>query len=383
MATSQPKPSRHLLAILIFLIYFCPVFILIYTYVQSLEFLSLGLLLAAAGSVLIFTLLRSWQSSLEIVEEPSKPAEPVLEAPPVLQEVVHAAPTIELSKHQKLIDELEDKKDEILKVTRERNQLQQLVERLEREKANVEQRVDATLQENDSQHKEYLKTISDQRDIIEQQEGHIANLENQVRDLKYEIKTLIELGPNVETAPELKEKGKINFESQIPAPLFSSKPDRKVDAPQPIEADLQLKRCLDIAQKITGTSLFGGESSRFRDLSMNSYSIDLRQLLDSLRSENSNTILLYSHKEERLLFANDQAKGLLGWSPEKFVQEFPNLIQEGMNEWKMALSNISAKGEAKVKLTLKSKSGQNVPVSCHLGMIPTGVFRHDVIGVIY
>lgn len=378
MNKQQPF-SRQFLAIIIFILYLCPFLILALSLAKDLEVLSLGLLISVIGSIILFLMVRNWQNSFELSEEPKAP---VLAPEPIF------APPQEIIKDPQLLEELELKKEEMLKIEREKNQLLQQTERMEREKHEIEQRAQDLSEESEKYHKEYLKTISQQRELLEQQEGEIAKLENQVRDLNYEIKALVDFG----NTSDIEEDEKIEKEllkpatesqSQIPAPLFQLKQEKKIETPQPIEADLQLKRCLDIAQKITGRTTFGSENSRFRDLSVNNYSIDLRHLLDSLRSENSNTILLYSQKEEKLLFVNNQTKGLLGWSPEKFVQEFPSIIQEGVNDWKTALNQVAGKGETKVKMVLKNKSGQNVSVHCHLGSIPTGVFRHDVIGVLY
>jgi hypothetical protein len=149
------------------------------------------------------------------------------------------------------------------------------------------------------------------------------------------------------------------------------------------DAMIQLKRCLDIAQKITSSSHFNSESSRFRDFPVDNFVLDLRRLCDSLRSENQCAILLYSPKEEKVIFANNQVKTLLGWSPEKIVQNFGDIIQEGDQEWKHHLAHISLKHESQVKLQFKTKKGHDLLVHCHLGMIPTGVFRYHVIGVLH
>jgi hypothetical protein len=123
--------------------------------------------------------------------------------------------------------------------------------------------------------------------------------------------------------------------------------------------------------------------SRFRDLPINNYTLDLRRLFDSLRSENAGVVFVYSQKENKLLFTNNVVKNVLGWSPEKFTQDFQEIVQDGLQEWKNAVSQLLIKGETNTRLVIKTKSGQDMMFQCQLGIIPTGIFRNHVIGVLY
>src|SRR5690606_434777 len=113
------------------------------------------------------------------------------------------------------------------------------------------------------------KTITEQRECIDKKLQQIAQLEIKVSDLTYEIKTLIQLAeienqsmPIYSSLP-LEQAGSIYpplsdiFEEEI-----SCLPEKKVR--NSMQANIQLKRCIDIAQKITGASHYYNTSSRFK-----------------------------------------------------------------------------------------------------------------------
>jgi hypothetical protein len=148
------------------------------------------------------------------------------------------------------------------------------------------------------------------------------------------------------------------------------------------EASQQLKRCLDIAQKFTVSNRFNSQINTFLDSPSDSFALDLRRLCDSLRSEKNSTVMLYSPKENKLLFVNNQVRALTGWSPEKFVQSFQTILYDD-STWKQGISSLSMRSEAQVKLSFKAKTGQDVTANAHLGMIPTGIFKHHTIAIVY
>ena len=111
------------------------------------------------------------------------------------------------------------------------------------------------------------------------------------------------------------------------------------------------------------------------------FALDLRRLLDSLQEERNAIAVLYSHKENRLLFANQMVKQWLGWNADKFVNEFPELVQKGFEEWKLVMSQLASTPEGSVSLQVQAKSGETVPLRCHLAAIYTGLFRSHTIGL--
>ena len=422
----QTKP-RHNLSLMILLLYFLPVFLYaaygigtVATY-ENWIIVTLGVAVSTFGTALLYSMISSWQSSVQDqlqdlnqpkvnVPFPIMPPQSISisEPPPMyqLKDEPAPAPKVDANKHHALLEEVNSKDAELQKLYQEHNHLSHQGENLMREIDVLRKNLQESSYSKEKLQNDCLKTIGEQRDIIEQQEQHILKLESQVRDLNYEIKTLLQVNDDhTVTKPVSTTKESLHdlqttmssdkISAAIPAPLYRPEQSnnllhtpiapfqtKQVSSPPSIEANLQLKRCIDIAQKITVTSLIGGETSRFKDLSVNNYSIDLRRLCDSLRSENSNPILLFSQKEDKLLFVNNQAKNLLGWSPEKIVQDFPHIVQQGMLDWKQALSQLATKNETQLQLKLKTKSGQEVPVQCLLGIIPTGLFRNHVIGVL-
>lgn len=226
---------------------------------------------------------------------------------------------------------------------------------------------------------------------VSEQKLLIADLEGKVHDLNYEIKTLLHLS-SVEQAieqtplsPHYEQIEESAHQSEQVSSLLSDENNESTVEPSPKEfkdPGEQLKRCLNIAQKMTGASYYQNMEGRQRDLSLDHFALDLRHLFDSLRSEHGNPILFYSKKENRVLFANNETKSLVGWSPEKIVQNFEDLIQEGLEEWQANLTYVSHKGGVEIPLTIKSKTGTNVKVNAVLGSIPSGLFKHDVIAIL-
>lgn len=202
-----------------------------------------------------------------------------------------------------------------------------------------------------------------------------------IHDLNSEVNTLLDVVKIVETTPEIPHSGMQLKETAGIYQVATPSPLSIVTSPG--EADLQLKRCMDIAGKITGANHFEAANSRFREWHIDNYALDLRRLFDNLRGESSSTIFVFSQKDNRLLFVNNQAKHLLGWSPEKFVQNFSEIIAESLQEWNRGINRLANQPQTTAQLTLKNKAGQHVPVNCHLGMITSGLFRNHIIGVAF
>ncbi len=215
---------------------------------------------------------------------------------------------------------------------------------------------------------EYLKTITDQRGIIEKKQKLLEQNESKVQDLTYEIKTLLQLA---ETATFVKAP-----EETRPKEVF--KTVKGSDA-----ASNQLKRCLDLAIKLNGVQQFTNPSSRFKDLHVDNFALDQRRLFDSLQSEHASPVLLFSQNEKKLTFANEEVRQMLGWSPEKFVQHFPDLVQEGYEEWQKKSLQLKSGEQDDVPLVMRTKSGLESLVYCRLGCIPTGTFKGHVINILY
>ncbi len=281
----------------------------------------------------------------------------------------------------------------------EKRQLLQEIESLRRERLAERQNSQEKLDEKSIFLEEYQKTIREQREVIQRKQQMVSDLEAEVKDLRYEIKTLVEVNQYVEPLPPVTLIEPIPKEAEFPIPRqysipvqhtlqsplpsvpFSVKNDIRLSKGQ--DASLELKRCIDIAQKITGGSHFASPTSRFQELSADNHALELRRLFDNFRGESSFPILLYSLKENKLLFVNNEIKDLLGFGPDKFIYDFPHILRDGMADWRMALSRAAEKQETKVQLFFRTKSGEDRAVFCHLSAIPTGIFRSHVVGILY
>lgn len=353
-----------------------------------------GLLASTLGAATLVLLIRGWEhfvrSRIEVLTN-SQVVEPTpVEAPPVVQ----AEHGPELGK---LKEDLALWREKSEQQALEIRSLEEVGQSAQAQNEELSQKVASTAKEFG--HKEgllqdYQQTIVEQRAIIDKKQQYVAKLEAKVQDLQYEVKTLLQLGElGVQSVEGSRAEGHpaldafpqgqaLNSDIEEAVQALPASSDRRVCTHY--DAAVQLQKSVEVAKSLTGAShLSSGEGSRFRDLSMDSYAIDLRRLFDSLRSETSATILLYSQKDGKLLFVNNQIKGLVGWTPETFVKDFPQLIQSSFAEWRHAVSRLADQPEVQVQLVTRSRSGTEVPLHCYLGIIPDGAFSGHVIGVVY
>lgn len=369
---------------------------------RSWELLSLGILFASVGSATIFLTMRRWEllantpvrRSIELPQE--KKIEITKLTPPFHEATIHQE---EIRKLNLSIEQLQQQQAVL---TLEANAHNQERQRLQDELEQLKSHSEAVLKEltadrnssyEDLQQKEiligeYQQTITEQRAVIEKKQQENADLQSKVEDLSYEIKTLLQVVDTAEQTPSILPGMMLHetahhYQANVEDPIDEVPPSLDKIVHTKEEACIQLKRCLDIAQKITGASYHLPQQSLLRDLPRDHYALDLRRLFENLRGENASPILLYSQKENKLLFVNNQTKNLLGWHPEKFVQNFGEIIQEGVDSWKQAISQLAIEQEADVRLVMKTKSGQNMLVNCQLATIPSGLFRNNIVGVLY
>lgn len=231
-------------------------------------------------------------------------------------------------------------------------------------------------------------SFREQRLQIDKLQQHIAFLENKERDLHYEIKTLLQLTSfdkpaesvvnNPIPQPIAKPHSTVQ-EEEDETPLFEM-PGNNLFSRTPEDAKHQLKRFIDTATKMTGAHYFGSSSGR---LPMDNYVLDLRRLFDGLSDENHYIVIVYSQKENKILFSNQLIKNVLGWSSDKFVQHFSEIMQESHEEWRKALGQLTINPEVQLTFSAKARSGKMIPLQCYLGAIYTGLFKHHAIGVMY
>ncbi len=238
--------------------------------------------------------------------------------------------------------------------------------RLEEDYARALSENQNQIKHRESLNNEYQRTISEQRMIIEKKQRYIAKLEGKVRDLMYEIRSLLQL----EDAPM----------EPSPSPTQHYLPSHHA-MNTPYDLSMQLQRFIEKAENQTGMEHLGGKTPRFLDLS-GSYEVDRRRLFDSFRDETVGIVFILSLTEKKFLFVNQHVKALLGWSPEKFMKEFPRLVITGYPEWKKALTNIWQVSESKTHISIQGKTGERKEFICIMGMITKGPFTNHIIGIL-
>lgn len=369
--------------------------------------LCIALLLTSIGSLALYWLMAKWESAWK--KFGNKKAEPCTaeqsdldseEKFPSLNPSngsVHSRE--EILAAENALKEVQEKNFQLqAEITSLTNELQQLSKDKEQFQTHLHRAISEadsykqTCLQQQEQYKVYFTNLqnqlTEQKQQSEKKQYQITHLETKVADLTYEIKTLLQIAErHLEPDNSFASDKNVFAESVDTSGLSSDDKlieihhEKSIGASE--RASLQLKRCLDIAQKITGSSRFNTQISSFLDSPADSFTIDLRRLCDTLRSENNSTIILYSPKENQPLFVNNHIKETTGWSPEKFIQNFNEIIQDSLIDWRQGLASLSLKPETALQLSLKTKSGSSILVKAQLAFIPTGIFRHYAIAVFY
>ncbi len=398
--------SRYGILIIIIVLYLVPI-LLLSSYGQlympqqkAWNLLAVGLFFSSFGTISFFWILCRLEQKYENQSEQMRKKEPLSEE--ISKSLLNTS-AVDLSKNQAIEElqgnyagiqeqlihvkeKLEMKNEELQHFQHEYQILQSQLESTTSQQEEYKRLVQEELEKQKKLLADSQKTISDQRESMDKKLQQIVQLESKVSDLTYEIKTLIQLAEiENQTMPmypsQTQEYSTQSFHSGMHDEDMTYLPEKQVR--NEVQALMQLKRCIDIAQKITGANHYNSSNSRFKDLVVDNYTLDLRRLFESLRMENSSTIVFYSQKEGKILFVNNQSKNLLGWSPEKFMQSFNDIIEPSKELWRSGLASLALKNDANMSLKMKSKSGSQVSVQVVLGIIPTGIFRHHILGVLY
>lgn len=425
--------NRLVLSAYLIVFYFIPVlFFAVYSTTQmplhkSWSILSIGLLLIAACSLLFFLFLFSWEKRLnnylnDPILDPIVPIDKENKVTSLDLDLLYDYSTVQDQEKSKetvkelslvqaslkeceakmvlLQEELAEKEQEYKASMDENKQLVLKAQQVSQDFSDYKLFSEEQLKQKNLQLAALQQIIEDQRTEVEKRQEQIHQLDTKIHDLSYEIKTLLylnETDANSLANVKIEEPTKSSMSAPLKNPFISiSQPNfeeeiwEEADAipaetqiRTSAEAAVLLRKCINIAQKLTGANYYSNETTRFREFSTSHYTIDQRRLFDSLRCESSGLVLVYSQKEHKLLFANNQTRQLLGCSPEKFVNDFASYIPEGMNDWKKALGQLTTASESHARLLAKTKQGNEVILNCHFGVIPTGLFRNFVVGVLY
>jgi PAS domain-containing protein len=417
--------NRHFLSFAIILFYFVPLLFFV-TYSirlmpahKSWSLLSIGLLIVTAGAIILILLLYYWEQALRLEKIDHSIQNLSLndshkenKVTALESDLLFKAPQISEEREKEMTSSLKEYEERQFSLLKELESKEELIASLKEEEENLRSQMNQITQsfadykifsEEQLKHKNLQistlqQTIEEQQHEMEKRQDQIYQLDTKVRDLSYEIKTLLHLNAEEPAkSPSFSSKGESL--NKLPEGIliketfspYTTQQEEETDSSSfkgsfrihsQVDAAYLLKRCIHTAQKMSGAHYQGNEPSRYRDLSSH-YMIDLRRLFDSLRNETEAIVLVYSQKENKVLFVNSQAKHLLGWSAEKFMQDFFSIIQEGMNEWNQALSQLSVQPDAPIRLLTKTKNGEECLLQCHLGLVPTGLFKGYVIGILY
>lgn len=357
---------RHNIIFTIFCCYTIPVAILVSLYARNIplgtnwfNFL-IGLSIALAGTFFFYYKMTKWTFPVSLPE-------PVVEAAAVAPVVPPSQDVLEEHRQEKLaleeaIEDLKEKWHE-KKTESERIQADWDSYRIESEEQ---------LKKKDALLTEYAQTVNDLRGTMGQKQDQIEKLQESINDLSYDLDTLIKLS-------------KYEGEPESPAPQKEvEKPPKQELKPAPktrikdlAQANQQLKKCINNAQKLSSSQF---SSSRYP---LDNTALDKRRLFDMFKSESASMVILYSMKEKQLLFANDVCRTWLGWAPEKFVQDFSSIVLRGKPEWDLALASLIHQTEAQCHIAVETEEGDEILFQCVLGVIPTGIFKNHAVGILY
>lgn len=401
---------------------------------QSWKLLSLGLLLIAVSSLsLIFlisyfehavqknsppnreshenaegnkvTLLETAREIEEAHESPEALAQPFEESSKELN-LLQAALEKSEQTYQELLTSIEEREKKIGELEIQLKEERERAERVAQDFADYKLFSDEQLKQKQLQLTALQELIEDQRSEMDKRQEQIHQLDTKVHDLSYEIKTLLYL--HEEENASIKPLSSRTKEPKVPliAPFIPPSRETKANKEAEKRAEIledpsqenaknvdsihtssealsMLKKCIAIAQKLTGGTYHQNDSTRYRSIPSTYLTIDQRRLFDSLKNEKGALIILYSLKEQKPLFVNQESLSLLGWNPETFLSNFGSIMQEGILEWKKALQILTHTSQSAARLLIKTKEGQEVIMNCQLGLIPTGLFRHFAIAVLY
>jgi hypothetical protein len=393
----NPLKHNHSLISIVFVGYALPLIFLSFFAVWAVDWKSpwsifpLGLIISSVGTCVIYLqFLRNRNVSVVMTEEVVQPIDSEY-----IEAVEKKAAEAELQSLQ-LQTMIENLNKRVNEVEIERESLRVAIETTQKEYGVYKHDASMLLEQNRVLLNEYQSTIQDQREMLDKKQQHILQLDNKVHDLSYEIKALVQVesyegllvSAGGGSSKVIQHPGMSHSEavyktlppppppSQLEEVVFTKKNGDTSDAHR------LLQRCIDIAQKITGASYYNSSSAaRSRDLPSDHYAFDLRRLCESLRSESGGMILIYSQKDHKPLFVNDSVKEFTGWTADKFLMNFAEIIQPSQGAWSNVLQQMSFKNQVVQNLHLKNRNGSDNEFKAEIGLIPTGVFRNNLIVV--
>ena len=358
----------------------------------------LGFILTTSGSLILFWAVTRWESILHLNmnsiaehQEESHSSDLADYNKQIINPEEHDFIKRSLAEAQqvqiRLLSEIDILTEENRKISLAKSETLNQTEKLQVELEHTKKSARRELELQQNHIRELQEKIADLKGMHEKKQQQMIQLETKVGGLTNEIKTLLQFAEAHTTSlvsNEPVETHQLENPSQAEKNESVIVPQYYVETPiqSAQEASQQLKNCLDIAQKIKGSQRFGSQIYSFLDSPADSFSLDLRRLCDRLRGEAQSAILLYSPKDSQMLFASNLIKTLSGWSPDKFAQNFFDILDDEA-EWKHGVNSLVMRSESQIQLQLKSRSGGIIVINAALGTIPTGIFRNHIIAVLY
>lgn len=344
---------------------------------------SLGLFVSMAGTLLILAIWRMREAYLiQKIAPIHAHVKPLAASADESQDkILFLRQNFEEYKQEKvlLIQELESSKEALEQLTQELALCSKTAEaERERREREILQLLEQLSQQKDLL-EEYQQQIVLQRQEIALAEQNAQDLENKLRDMsfelrdqKYELQTLLKLSATEEEeTPTFRFKGEVTGNAETEA------------LRTPGEALLLLKRCFEKARKIAAPTYYTPQHAPFGHVAATSHPLDLRRLCDSLRGEASAAIILFSPKEEKVLYASDPVQAVTGISSNSWKAEGHDLLQQHLPDWKSLIHRLPTHGELLYPVNFIGEDTLLHPCQLYLGSIPGGLFRNYVIGVFF
>ncbi|EPP36215.1 hypothetical protein BOKEGFJH_00759 [Chlamydia avium] len=287
------------------------------------------------------------------------------------------------SRNQELSKQLLLARNAFMKTKAEFQQLESLISQLKEENQCLHLQLDALSQEykekeEESQklhreltdalayqqvlNEEYQATFEEQHNMLDVRQAYIGKLESKVQDLMCEIRNLLQLDS---TAAEHFPKKSLLPSKDVPNQLLS-----------------ELKK---IAFKVENTEAASSlTASRYirSESSVRNYSLECRQLFDSLREENFGMLFVYAPQTRRAVFANSLFKVWTGHGVEDFFAMDEDIVVSGLPQWEADL-RIQDRKERSGKLVIKTKSRGHTPFYYCLTVLNKGPLHNHVLGVLH
>ncbi|WP_348663457.1 hypothetical protein [Chlamydia vaughanii] len=287
------------------------------------------------------------------------------------------------SQNQKLLNQLLLARGAFMKSKSEAQQAEGVIGRLKEENQCLQLQLDALFQECKEKeeegqrlnreladalayqqvlNEEYQATFEEQHSMLDMRQVYIGKLESKVQDLMCEIRNLLQLESNmVESLPR--------------KAAASAK-----DLPQQLLSELK-KIAFRVENAEAASSLTASRYIR-SESSICNYSLECRQLFDSLREENLGMLFVYAPRSKRAVFANSLFKTWTGYGVEDFLTMDGDVVVSGLAQWEADL-RLHDRQERSGKIIIKTKNHGQTPFYYCLTVLNKGPLRNHILGVLY